>query len=85
MAIASFPRYSYIKVALKEKENLFDLLFFTPCEELGGANMLQRLSTDYETIIPFLDKIESEFIVLMNHCCKNMKKYLNQDYSLSEI
>ena len=40
-----------------------------PCEELGGGNMLQRLSTDYDTIKPFLEQIDSDLIALMNYKC----------------
>lgn len=77
MNIANFSRYAFIQKAKHSRDIYFDLLFFSPCEELGGANMLQRISSDYDTIKPFLEKINSEFINKMNHFCKNMIKYLN--------
>ena len=58
MNIASFSRYAIISKAAKMSEEQFSILFFTACEELDGANMLARLSFDYETIKPLLKKID---------------------------
>lgn len=61
------------------------MLFFTPTEELHGANILQRLSTDLQSIKPFLEKIDSDLVAKMNYNVKNMAKYLDSSFSIREI
>lgn len=61
------------------------MLFFTPTEELHGANILQRLSTDLQSIKPFLEKIDSDLVATMNYNVKNMAKYLDSSFSIREI
>ena len=67
MSISNLIRFVQINKAKLTQNEIFDMLFFLPCEELGGANMLQRLCTDYDTIKPFLEKIDSDFVMKMNH------------------
>ena len=58
MELASLFRYSYMKKT-RNTENIERLLvFFTPCEELGGGNIFACLAADYNTIQPYLAKID---------------------------
>jgi hypothetical protein len=85
MDLASFARFAFVSQAKFSSDSDRDILFFTPCEELDGANILQRVSSDYETIKPFLEKINPQFIDKMNHSVKNIVKYLNSYYTIEEI
>jgi hypothetical protein len=85
MDLASFSRFAFVSQAKFSSDSDRDILFFTPCEELDGANILQRVSNNYETIKPFLEKINPQFIDKMNHSVKNIVKYLNSFYTTEEI
>jgi len=66
MEIASFARFVNILYSKDQVDVNKDLLFFTPCEELHGGNLLYYLASEYELIKPFLEKIDVNLIDLMN-------------------
>ena len=66
MEIASLRRYSLIQQS-KKSEDIKNLLFFTPTEELDGGNIFSQLSNNYSVMQPYLEKIDAEFIALMNN------------------
>ena len=66
MEIASLRRYSLIQQS-KQSEDIKNLLFFTPTEELDGGNIFSQLSNNYSVMQPYLEKIDAEFIALMNN------------------
>lgn len=67
MEIASLKRYAFLRLAfLQENETKKSLLFFTPTEELNGSNIFSKVSSKIRAMQPYLDKIDSEFIHLMN-------------------
>ena len=53
MEIASLPRFVFIvKIVESGKQQNLDrsILFFTPCEELEGASIFTKLSSNYNII-----------------------------------
>ena len=66
MELASFARFVFILHSKDQNDSNKDLLFFTPCEELHGGNLLYELASEYELIKPYLEKIDMELIDLMN-------------------
>ena len=70
-------KYAYI---LQAKQYMDDqmrtLLFFTPSEELHGGNIFARVAHKFSVIQPFLDKIDREFIDLMNKNVCNTTKFI---------
>ena len=70
MEIASLKKFATLTKAKK------DLIFFTPSEELNGANIFSKLSNRYSIVQPYLEKIDSDFIQFMNKSVKNIAFYL---------
>jgi hypothetical protein len=58
------------------------LLFFTPTEELQGGNIFQHVSSNYSVMQPYLEKIDGEFIKLMNKHVQNIAMYVKPNYML---
>ena len=45
MEIASLTRFALLNKSKNNKENLSNLVFFTPCEELDGGSVFSRMSS----------------------------------------
>ena len=85
MEIASFARFVNILYAKDQVDANKDLLFFTPCEELNGGNLLYELASEYELIKPFLEKIDMTLIELMNRNVKNVYKYMDKNLNIKAV
>lgn len=82
MEIASLIRYAFIKQAIQiASHNSIDnlLLFFTPCEEMKGGSIFSKLSSNYDIIQPYIEKIDAKFIDIMNNRIRNTNNYLNKN------
>lgn len=82
MELASLIRYAFIKQVVNNSshnniENL--LLFFTPCEEMKGGSIFTKLSSNYDIIQPYIEKIDAKFIDIMNNRIRNTNNYLNKN------
>lgn len=66
MEIASLKRYCCLRQAKWSKDQSVNLLFFTPTEELKGGNIFSKVSSNYSIMQPYLEKIDGDFIKLMN-------------------
>jgi len=54
--IASLRRYvSIVNVINNQNDSNRPLLFFTPCEELEGASIFSKLSSNYNIIQPYIE------------------------------
>jgi hypothetical protein len=81
MEIASLKRLAFIKRAKKSTDYKLYILFFTPTEELNGGNIFAHVSSNYGVMQPFLEKIDGEFLKLMNINVQNISMYLKIDNS----
>ena len=61
MEIASLSRYVFIKnVTMNNQQGMNRMiLFFTPCEELEGASIFTKLSSNYNIIQPYVEQIDA--------------------------
>ena len=50
MEIASLMRYAFLKTCRGATGRCKSLLFFTPCEELNGGSIFQKLAANYNVI-----------------------------------
>lgn len=66
MDIASLRRFAIIRKAKSDQGLHNTLMFFMPCEELNGGSLFSKLAFDLNIIQPYLEKIDVEFIQLMN-------------------
>ena len=82
MEIASLRKYAQICTANKSDINQMSLLFFTPAEELSGGNIFSKVSNKFSVMQPYLDKIDSDFINLMNMKVQNIALYVNSNYQV---
>ena len=57
-------KYALLKMAYKFDIKKRSLLFFTPTEELHGANIFSKLANQYSIISPYLELIDEDFIKL---------------------
>ena len=80
MEIASIKRFAFIKHAEQLDNHNKGMLFFTPAEELHGANIFAKLSSNYAVIQPYIDMIDGEFITLMNTNSNNIAMFANPNY-----
>ena len=80
MEIASLKKFAILTKAKKEG----NLIFFTPSEELKGANIFSKLSNRYSIVQPYLEKIDSEFIQQMNKNVQNIAFYLKSEETEEE-
>ena len=85
MEIASFARFAFVDKAKNSTDQDRNLLFFTPCEELHGGTILQKLAETYDIIKPYLETIEPELLELMNNNVKNVIKYMDKSYTIEDI
>jgi len=81
MEIASLRKYAQIRTAtIKSDLDNMSLLFFTPAEELCGGNIFSKVSNKFSVMQPYLDKIDSDFIAVMNQKVQNIALYVNPNY-----
>lgn len=78
MEIASLIRYAFLKTCRGATGRCKSLLFFTPCEELNGGSIFQKLAANYNLIQPYIDKIDAHFIDYLNYKIRNINHYLSQ-------
>ena len=55
MEIASLVRYVFVRYAKSQSGCKRMMLFFTPCEELNGASIFAKLSSNYNICQPYVD------------------------------
>ena len=80
MEIASLKRFAFIRSAKYSNDYKVNILFFTPTEELNGGNIFAKVSSNYSVMQPFLDKIDSDFIKLMNKNVQNIALYVKPNF-----
>ena len=86
MELASLIRFSFIKKTQEQQGGINQqLLFFLPCEELKGGSIFQKLSFNYNVIQPYIEKIDSEFIKILNYRIRNIANYLNKSIEHGKI
>lgn len=79
MDIASLTRFAFLTGANLDNSGILNtLMFFLPCEELNGGSIFTKLAFDLNIIQPYLEKIDVEFINLMNTRIRNVKYFMNQ-------
>lgn len=78
MEIASLIRFAFIKHAQNSLGVNRSLLFFTPCEEMKGGSIFSKLSNNYDVIQPYIEKVDAQFIKLLNYGIRNINNYLNK-------
>lgn len=66
MEIASLKRYAQICLTDRQNVDEMSFLFFTPSEELCGGNIFSKVSNKFNVMQPYLEKIDREFIQMMN-------------------
>lgn len=72
MEIASLIRFAFINQALNSDGSDRELLFFMPCEELKGSSVFSKLSSNYDVIKPYIEKVDQSFITLLNKKIHNI-------------
>ena len=78
MEIASLIRFCFIMRAEMLHQKQRQLLFFTPCEELNGGSIFSMLAGEHNIVKPYLEKIDPDFINIMNQQIRNIQFYLNR-------
>jgi hypothetical protein len=80
MEIASLKRFVFIRSAKYSNDYKAHLLFFTPAEELNGGNIFAKVSSNYSVMQPYLEKIDADFIKLMNQNVQNIALYVKPNF-----
>jgi hypothetical protein len=80
MEIASLQRYCHLRNQETKNENEMALFFFTPAEELKGGNIFSRVSSNFSIMQPYLEKIDAEFIDIMNKSVNNISTFIKPEF-----
>ena len=77
MEMASLRKYAQINGSKIKDDQGRMVLFFTPSEELSGGSLFSRVSSNFKIIHPYLEKIDSDFISIMNRRIQNINSFVD--------